>query len=549
MKKIVFMLQNGIGFGHFKLALNIAEYLKSNHEIIFITQAKSTKIFDEYDYKVYNFPMLYTLKTNNEVLIMNKLLNNLIDSIKPDLVIEDTYPDDFYLNLPSLINVKKALILNRLDGAEFEHYYFSGIANQYQKIIVLKEKQDFMNELNSKEVINFANYSNRLVYYNGVFSQPNSNIKKHIIEKYNIDKYDKNIVVSCGAGGWHIGENVCETIFKEAICAVNSLSKNGLNVQLILILGPYSNYLKSKLAMKKNIKIVDFETNLDALFQVADLNVLRPGYNSTMEAISGGSNVLLLPGISYMEDQKDWCQELAKIYGIDYLEVENISQLEKKIKKLLEKNYRTQTQPRNYTKTVANEIENIVNTIAKDSCVQIAIKTHDNKCSTIIKKMLDDNNISLLKLKGDTFFIGNIPVLNMSNNELNIINKYHNYVIHNDEDICFNRLSYYTTRYNIDKQGSTIIQYEGIVYKNIDELIGKINTIMCNPQKFSNNILVSLPTIDKNDFVLVIDRVTKYCKNNNIQIKSFDDLLVEQVNNQTLEYKYEYYKPEITKLS
>ena len=27
-KKIVFMLQNGIGFGHFKLALNISKYLK-----------------------------------------------------------------------------------------------------------------------------------------------------------------------------------------------------------------------------------------------------------------------------------------------------------------------------------------------------------------------------------------------------------------------------------------------------------------------------------------------------------------------------------------
>lgn len=68
------MLQNGIGFGHFKLALTISKYMKDKCEISFITQAKSTMIFDNYDYKVYNFPMLYSLKSNNEILIMNNLI-------------------------------------------------------------------------------------------------------------------------------------------------------------------------------------------------------------------------------------------------------------------------------------------------------------------------------------------------------------------------------------------------------------------------------------------------------------------------------------------
>lgn len=90
MKKIVFMLQNGIGFGHFKLALTISKYMKDKCEISFITQAKSTMIFDNYDYKVYNFPMLYSLKSNNEILIMNNLINKLIEDIHPDLIIEDT---------------------------------------------------------------------------------------------------------------------------------------------------------------------------------------------------------------------------------------------------------------------------------------------------------------------------------------------------------------------------------------------------------------------------------------------------------------------------
>src|SRR5574344_3063151 len=120
MKKVVFMLQNGIGFGHFKLALTISKYMKEKCDISFITQAKSTVIFDNYDYRVYNFPMLYTLKSNNEILIINNILDDLISEIQPDLVIEDTYPEDFYLNLPSLMNVSKILLLNRLNNAEFE---------------------------------------------------------------------------------------------------------------------------------------------------------------------------------------------------------------------------------------------------------------------------------------------------------------------------------------------------------------------------------------------------------------------------------------------
>lgn len=100
------MLQNGIGFGHFKLALTIPKYLSEQCEISFITQTKSTEIFDNYNYKVYNITMLYTLKSNNEILIMDKIINSLIGKIKPDVIIEDTYLEDFYLNLPVLMHVQ-----------------------------------------------------------------------------------------------------------------------------------------------------------------------------------------------------------------------------------------------------------------------------------------------------------------------------------------------------------------------------------------------------------------------------------------------------------
>ena len=37
---------------------------------------------------------------------MNKIINSLIGKIKPDFIIEDTYLEDFYLNLPVLMHVQ-----------------------------------------------------------------------------------------------------------------------------------------------------------------------------------------------------------------------------------------------------------------------------------------------------------------------------------------------------------------------------------------------------------------------------------------------------------
>lgn len=442
-KKIVFMLQNGIGFGHFKLALNISKYLKEECEISFITQAKSTRIFDDYDYKVYNFPMLYTLKSNNEILIINNILDDLINEIQPDLVIEDTYPEDFYLNLPSLMNVSKILLLNRLNNSEFENYYFNGILNQYKKIIVLKDKECFINEITSKEVKIFSENSTRMIYLSGVYNEPTKSIKQSVREKYNLNNFEKNIVVNCGAGGWHIGSNVCESIFEEVIKITNNLVEKNVNVQTILVLGPYSDYLREKFKniISSNIKIVDFETNLDALFNEADLCILRPGYNSTMEALSGNENILLLPGISYMEDQDVWCKELKLEYGIDFLNVNNLEKLQEKIEKLILKNIRLSKKPINNTCNVSYEILKTTKELPDGNHIHLAINNLANDYEIDLKKV--NKEIDILKKINNTVFLNCALVLNMSEYSPKNIQNSDIFIINNDSNISLNRCCIY----------------------------------------------------------------------------------------------------------
>lgn len=541
MKKIVFMLQNGIGFGHFKLALTISKYMKDKCDISFITQAKSTVIFDNYDYKVYNFPMLYSLKSNNEILIMNNLINKLIEDIHPDLIIEDTYPEDFYMNLPATKNISKILLMNRLNSTEFENFFYNGVLNQYDKLIVLKEKDVFINEINAKEVKNYATYSDRIVYLNGVFNEPTEDVKKEVEKKYNLNNFEKNIVVNCGAGGWHIGNNICEKIFDKVIDVTNNLVKKGMNVQSILVLGPYSKYLEEKYkeSINEHIRIVDFETNLDALFTKTDLVILRPGYNTTMEALAGKQNVLLLPGISYMEDQDVWCRELAEIYGIDYINVDNLDNMDSKIEELLNNNKRTSAKPINNTKNVANEILNTLTKNIKNKEVQICVNNLINGNALSLPK----NVYNLTENKT----IDSIPVLNMS--DINFLDypKYNSFIFVNDINLELNRKSFYITRY--DLTGINKIEYEEVVFLNKDQLFSEITTILDNPQRFTNNIMITLPRLPKNKLDDFTTELEQFIKHNDLNVISLNQILTNCVNESISNYKYGFYRPEITKLS
>lgn len=552
-KKIIFMLQNGIGFGHFKLALTISKYLSEQCEISFITQAKSTQIFDNYNYKIYNFPMLYTLKSNNEILIMNKIINSLIEKIDPDLVIEDTYPEDFYLNLPSLMNVPKILLLNRLSSSEFENFYYNGVLNQYNKIIVLKDKECFINDITSMEVRNYVNYSEKIKYLSGVFNEPTKEVKQHVINKYNINKFNKNIVVSCGAGGWHIGTNICEEIFQKMLKVTNELNEFGQETQIILVLGPYSKYLEDKLKKhitnEKYVKIVDFETDLDALFHVVDLCVLRPGYNSTMEAISGEANVLLLPGISYMEDQEEWCQELETDYGIQYINVNDLSNLKDKVTELITTNKRKYSTVKNNTQKVAEEIYQVASSKSKNKTIRLALNNLNNQAEQFIKYK-KEYNIEFVNNNAEMMTINQIPIINTGNFNYKDFNQYNELIIYNDKKFEYERLSYYDGRYHIKNDGHIIIEYEEVVYNNFDNLIKQINAILNNPQKFNDNIIIKIPQLTtqqiEEDIILPL---LKYFKENNIIIENLTSYLSSIVDGKISDYKYGYYRPEITKLS
>ena len=79
-----------------------------------------------------------------------------------------------------------------------------------------------------------------------------------------------------------------------------------------------------------------------------------------------------------------------------------------------------------------------------------------------------------------------------------------------------NRKSFYTTRY--DLTGINKIEYEEVIFLNKDQLFSEITTILDNPQRFTNNIMITLPRLPKNKLDDFTTELEQFIKHNDLLI-------------------------------
>ena len=335
-RRIVFLLVNSIGYGHFKRSLVVARKLKEQgNEVFFVTQAKNCDIFKNCGFVVYNFPMIYTME-NSYIKIFTSIIDQILKKINPDVVIEDTYGEDFYLGLPSIKYVPRVLISRRQATKAVHNNLLNGLYSNYQKVIFVGEEQENNDAeecwLLSKKILK---YSDRYKYAKAVYDIPDEKIREQVIRKYKINEYKKVIVTNCGAGGWHLGKNQCIYIFESVLKMSKNLPSDVLS---IIVLGPYSSYLKEYLKsdISDNIKIVEYEHKLNGLVAVADVVIIRPGYNITMEALNGKGHIVLIPSESCSEEQYNWSIELKNNYdGVEVVPLNKYDELFKTVTRCL----------------------------------------------------------------------------------------------------------------------------------------------------------------------------------------------------------------------
>lgn len=334
-KKVLFLVKNYIGFGHIRRCLLIAKELikeDSDLEILFISQAKSLNLFVENDFKVINFPYLEMLPTNALAAAYRILLNNIVEEIKPDLVLEDTYPDEWYINIPSLQNIPRLLILRRIDPISFDNYRVNGYFSLYQRIIVLEAFDEFCRDQIAESEI-FLKYSGKFVFLGPVFHYPENNEIAQVQKKYLVSAHTPLIVVNAGAGGDHFNEAYCSRLFNNINDIAGDFLKRGISARFIFVTGPY--FQDQKLQPNENVEVVKYEPNLPALLHLADIAIIRPGFNVLHEALSGKAAIVSVPSTSYMETQMIYTKDLCRKYGISIANIDSINNLAELIISLL----------------------------------------------------------------------------------------------------------------------------------------------------------------------------------------------------------------------
>src|SRR6266540_1236424 len=202
MRNAVFLVKNGIGFGHIRRALLVAEAVQRVGRLrpIIISQASSLALYRDSPVRVINFPLLHRVPSAITEDLYTDLLDRLIDRLNPAVVIEDTYPDARYRRLPALADRPRILVMRRLDGLSFDQIRQRGDLAHYDRILIAQDEVAFQREGHSGDSLAAVKYSGRCGFVGNIAYAPGADEALAVRQAYAPDGAPL-VVVNGGAGG------------------------------------------------------------------------------------------------------------------------------------------------------------------------------------------------------------------------------------------------------------------------------------------------------------------------------------------------------------
>lgn len=313
--KILFLVQNGIGFGHIRRCLAVANAIRkrwprsSSH---FISQATSTIAFDHTSFKVLNVPFLHRLPNNQTQHALIRIVGEYARCVRPDVVVEDTHPDLRYRDIPALRGVPRLLILRRLSAEGYQDLESSGESDHFDRILVMQEKAEFVQAAQSADVRLRFLLSRRFSFIDPICAERSSGIEQQLRSRYCTGK-SRLIVSSVGAGGEQLNERFCQRLAMAVARMAHRLHLKGEVVHTVIVLGPYYRGVIPR--STPTLTVIEHEPKLGSLLAAADCVIVRPSYNSVHEALSGNPTLVLVPGQSHFEEHYRWSVWLSNRYA------------------------------------------------------------------------------------------------------------------------------------------------------------------------------------------------------------------------------------------
>jgi predicted glycosyltransferase len=315
--RALFFLENGIGLGHQRRILQIADALGEADAAcrsLILTQSRSLDLFADAQHGVLALPSLHRLGSNAGELLAWRFVDEVVAAFDPDVIVEDTHPDARFLGLPSVRHRRKVLIQRRLDPLALEHNRRAGLLGEYDRIVWLEGRERFAEGHPFGPWPALAHFSERLCFGAPIVAP----VSDEALGRVRGGGEGPRVVVTAGGGGEHLDEGSCRLLYQAAAEAARRLEARHPAARWRIVLGP--NYKHAPPAPSRVLRVVGFDPDLPARLRTADVVVMRPGYNAMMETLAGEARIVAVPGLSYAEAQAGWVAELVEEHGMQIAE-------------------------------------------------------------------------------------------------------------------------------------------------------------------------------------------------------------------------------------
>jgi hypothetical protein len=297
---VAFLVKNGIGFGHIRRACLLAEALQAAGRVrpVVLSQSHSLALQGRSPVQTVNLPLLHRLPSAVAEDWYTDALNRLLDRLDPDVVVEDTYPDDRHAALGSLADRTRLLVLRRLDGHSFDTIRRRGGFARYDEVLVLQNHAQFLAEGHTRESLDVAISTGRFRFVGNVYAvatPAEAAAARAAVDAGRVPL----VVVSAGAGGDMQADGYGDRLFGACHEVARRLAAEGNPARFVLVVGPY--YAGRPLTDGPNVTVRTFEPHLPALLRAADVAVIKPGNNALNETLAGSARLVLVPDMSFME--------------------------------------------------------------------------------------------------------------------------------------------------------------------------------------------------------------------------------------------------------
>lgn len=292
---IVVIGRNGVGLGHqSRLAALCDALLDIGQTPVLLRQGKVHDVIGG-SYPVLPCPYFDEM-SQSERLAWLRHVEAYADLSNPAVVIEDTHP----IGVQYSERVKKILIIRPLMFSAMMEL-LKGAKTRFDHYLVADEPSSPTWPYSSHQTRIIANIPG-LSIVGPIFRSPRTNEIALVRRRYRYRPAEKICLFSMGGGGDHDGAEDAAQFVDQAITMGKALKAFDQQARLVFVKGPL---FPQHMVVPPFFEVVDAERQMPALFRLAHSAMIRLGFNSVWEAISGATPIIPFAGTSFQEPMQE----------------------------------------------------------------------------------------------------------------------------------------------------------------------------------------------------------------------------------------------------